>query len=355
MFMSDTRAEIVTPAGASSALSLFRFSLALMVMSEHLSGVVPAQTGRLAVEAFFCISGFLISMVATTRYAGRPAAFLANRFLRIYPTYWACLAVGLVIVMLVPTSTALHPSLLVPQTAADWFANLAVFGLTQQTVSRLLPAAWSLHTELWFYLVVGLLTAARPRLTYFLLPLSLAVSAYCAFWWSPISFYGTPVGNADAFFIGSTVFLLRDRLRPRRPMLVAGSGFALFEFLAWGWFIGTQTVNEFLGAPAAGLFMLGLWNSRLDDILKPVQDTAAALGRLSYPLFLLHWPLGALAIRVAGVGQSLELLAVAGALSLLASLAVLKFVEDPLVRLRAAVRKAEPEPMMTDAMQAISD
>ena len=355
MFMSDTRAEIVTPAGASSALSLFRFSLALMVMSEHLSGLVPAQTGRLAVEAFFCISGFLISMVATTRYAGRPGAFLANRFLRIYPTYWACLAVGLVVVLLVPTSTELHPSLLVPQTAADWFANLAVFGLTQQTMSRLLPAAWSLHTELWFYLVVGLLTAARPRLTYLLLPVSLAVSAYCAFWWSPISFYGTPVGNADAFFIGSTVFLLRDRFRPRRPLLVAGIGFALFEWLAWGPFVGTQTVNEFLGAPAAAILLLGLWNSRLDDVLKPLKSAAAAFGRLSYPLFLLHWPLGALAIRIAGVGQSLELLAVAGTLSLLASIAVLKFVEDPLVRVRATIRKPEREPVMVDAMQAISD
>ncbi len=81
--MANVGIRAVTSAGASSALSLFRFSLALMVMSEHLSGIVPAQAGRLAVEAFFCISGFLISMVATTRYAGRPAAFLVNRFLRI--------------------------------------------------------------------------------------------------------------------------------------------------------------------------------------------------------------------------------------------------------------------------------
>jgi len=353
--MANVRIPFPTTAGASSALSLFRFSLALMVMSEHLSGLVPAQTGRLAVEAFFCISGFLISMVATTRYAGRPAAFLANRFLRIYPTYWACLAVGLVVVVLVPTSTALHPSLLVPATPADWFANLAVFGLTQQTVSRLLPAAWSLHTELWFYLVVGLVTAVRPRLTFFLLPISLAVSAYCAFWWSPISFYGTPIGNADAFFIGSTVFLLRDRLRPAHPLLVAGVGFGLFEALAWGPFIGSQTVNEFLGAPAAGILMLGLWNSRLDEFLRPIKGAAAALGRLSYPLFLLHWPLGALAIRIAGVGQSLELLAIAGGLSLLASIAVLKFVEDPLVRVRAAIRRPDPRPAPSDAMQAISD
>src|SRR5690348_5903421 len=114
---------------ASTALSLFRFSLALMVLVEHLSARVPPQTGRVAVEAFFCISGFLITMVASGRYAGRPGAFLANRFLRIYPTYWACLAVGFAVVMLLPQSVALHPSLKAPATAGDWIANLGVFGL----------------------------------------------------------------------------------------------------------------------------------------------------------------------------------------------------------------------------------
>jgi peptidoglycan/LPS O-acetylase OafA/YrhL len=345
----------VTPPGASNALSLFRFSLALMVMAEHLSGAVPPQTGRLAVEAFFCISGFLITMVATTRYAGRPGAFLANRFLRIYPTYWACLVLGLAVVLLVPASVDLHPSLLVPASAHDWAANFAVFGLTQETVSRLLPAAWSLHTELWFYLVIGLVTAARPRLTLVLLPLSLALSAYCAFWYAPVSFYGTPVGNADAFFIGSTVFLLHERIKPRRPLLVAAIGFAAFELLAWGPFLGSQTVNEFLGAPAAGVLMLGLWNSRLDETLAPLRKVSGMLGRLSYPLFLLHWPLGGLAIGLGGLHQGLMLLLVAGTLSLAASALVLRFIEDPLVRLRSAIRKAEPVQALAEPMPAISD
>jgi peptidoglycan/LPS O-acetylase OafA/YrhL len=344
-----------SPAGASNALSLFRFSLALMVMAEHLSGSVPQQTGRLAVEAFFCISGFLISMVATTRYAGRPAAFLANRFLRIYPTYWACLVVGLVVVTFVPSSVDLHPSLLVPATAHDWLANLAVFGLTQDTVSRLLPAAWSLHTELWFYLVIGLVTAARPRLTLALLPATLALSAYCAFWYGPVSFYGTPVGNADAFFIGSTVFLMRERLRPRRPLFVAALGFGTFEMLAWGPFLGSQMVNEFLGAPAAGVLLLGLWNSPLDEALAPLKRLGTQLGRLSYPLFLLHWPLGGLAIGVGGLKQGIALFLLAGSLSLIASALVLRFVEEPLVRLRSAIRRAEPLPELAEPMTAISD
>ncbi len=347
--------DTIAPAGASTALSLFRFSLALTVMGEHLSALEPPQTGRLAVEAFFCISGFLISMVATTRYAGRPAAFLANRFLRIYPTYWACLAVALVVVTVLPSAATLHPSLRVPDMPGDWMANLAVFGLTQQTVSRLLPAAWSLHTELWFYLLIGLLTATRPRLTFVLLPVTLLVSAYCAFWWAPVPFYGTPVGNADAFFIGSSAYLLRHRLRPRYPFLVALVGLAAFEFLAWGPVLRSQTMNEFLGAPVTAVLLLGLWNSPLDAALPRLRSTGVLLGRLSYPLFLLHWPLGGLAIGAAGLRPGPALFLVAGAMSLAVSVLVLRFIEDPLVRVRATIRESSPRPLLTETVSAVSD
>jgi len=327
-----------TEPGASAALSVFRFSLAQMVMATHISALTPPQTGRLAVEAFFCISGFLITMVANGRYEGRPLAFLANRFLRIYPTYWACLAVGLAVVLMVPSSSVIHPSLVVPASAADWLANLGVFGLTQMTVSRILPAAWSLHTELWFYLLIGLVTATRPRATLVMLAVTLAISAYCAFWWAPVAFYGTPIGNADAFFIGSAAWHFRGRLRPARPLLLAGLGLVAFESLAWAPIVHSQVLYEFLGAPAAAAFLLGLWNSRIDRALYAVRGLCAMLGRISYPLFLLHWPLAALVWSVTGFAPSPALWLTAGAASAMVSIAVLVVVEDPLNWLRVRIR-----------------
>ena len=338
---------------ASAALSLFRFSLALMVLVEHLSAAVPPQTGRVAVEAFFCISGFLITMVASGRYAGRPGAFLANRFLRIYPTYWACLAVGFVVVMLLPESVALHPSLKVPETAGDWLANLGVFGLSQMTVSRMLPAAWSLHTELWFYVVIGLVTAIRPRASIAMLIVTLLFSAYCAFWWGPVEFYGTPLGNADAFFIGSVVYQHRERLAPKRPLFVACIALAMFELLAWGPYLPTQSVTEFFAAPVTGLLLLGLWNADLGGVLAHWRKAATLLGRLSYPLFLVHWPLGAVVASTFGLEQGWVLFVLAGALSLAVSVLVLWCIEEPLMRVRAHIRR--PAPMLAEPVPAISD
>jgi peptidoglycan/LPS O-acetylase OafA/YrhL len=329
--------------GASAALSLFRFSLALMVMATHLTQLTPIQTGRVAVEAFFCISGFLITMVANGRYAGRPFAFLSNRFLRIYPTYWTCAAVGFAVVALYPTARAIHPSLILPVSAHDWFANLFVFGLTQETISRVLPAAWSLHTELWFYLVIGLVTATKPRMSLAMLGISLAVSAWSAFRYAPFQFYGTPIGNADAFFIGSVLWQFRAQLKPARPLLVAAIGFAVFEFLAWGPLIGgSHTVNEFLGAPAAAVLLLGLWTSHADGAIARLRGACSVLGRLSYPVFLLHWPLGAMVNSVTGIGQGWLLWSITAVITIALSGAILLFVEDPIAKLRASIRRASP-------------
>ena len=98
-----------------------------VVILFHLN--VPGFAGGfVGVDVFFVISGFLITMVANDRYANRPVAFLSNRFLRIYPTYWTCAAIGFAVVALYPASRAIHPSLVLPVSAHDWFANLFVFG-----------------------------------------------------------------------------------------------------------------------------------------------------------------------------------------------------------------------------------
>lgn len=75
----------------------YRLLLAVIVMMGHLLFYPYALPyplpGEIAVEAFYVVSGFLITLVLTEKYDGRLLLFYSNRFLRLFPIYWAVLAV----------------------------------------------------------------------------------------------------------------------------------------------------------------------------------------------------------------------------------------------------------------------
>src|SRR6201995_5837701 len=84
-------------------MGLLRFWLAMAVVFEHTAlfmgdpGRFPYHlrllNGQTAVQSFYIISGFYISLILNEKYVGRGSGwlFLSNRFLRIYPVYWLML------------------------------------------------------------------------------------------------------------------------------------------------------------------------------------------------------------------------------------------------------------------------
>ena len=80
-------------------MGFLRTLLALSVVLDHLGGGYADHLvgGRLAVQLFYVISGFLISYVltATDNYQGATGKFYANRFLRLFPIYLAVAALTL--------------------------------------------------------------------------------------------------------------------------------------------------------------------------------------------------------------------------------------------------------------------
>ncbi len=76
-------------------MGLLRLILAITVVIAHSNTVFGLRfTGSLvAVEMFFMISGFYMTMILDKKYIGRGSytLFLSNRFLRLYPTFWAIL------------------------------------------------------------------------------------------------------------------------------------------------------------------------------------------------------------------------------------------------------------------------
>jgi peptidoglycan/LPS O-acetylase OafA/YrhL len=317
------------------ALSAFRFYLAMSVVGSHFAG--PGIWGDGAVEAFFAISGFLVTLIVNEQYAQRPRAYLLNRFLRIYPVYWACLLIGAAAIALFPAAALVeNSSLAMPATAHDIFSQIAIFGLDRAgigpTAVRILPPAWSLNVELYFYLIIGLFTATRPRLTLSAGLIALVVSCLAAAKIVPLPFYGDPLGNAQPFFLGSLAYHLKDRIDLRGPgITVVFAIFAFLQLLPTDRYLEARVETLSLVAPFA---VIATWKA--DRIVTRWRGELDLLGKLSYPIFLLHWAVS-VPLRAAQLSHGTIFLFCVP-LTILAALAVHLGVERPIEVLRRTIR-----------------
>ncbi|WP_431823098.1 acyltransferase family protein [Burkholderia sp. F1] len=130
---------------------------ALMVMFFHM---VPIETkyfgshwipgyfahyGMAGVDLFFVISGFVMVQAAGHDFGNQGAAirFFARRVVRIYPVYWVYSAAMLAILLAFPA--------LVRSMDVAHVDVLASFTLMPTAGERLLPQAWTLTYEVYFY------------------------------------------------------------------------------------------------------------------------------------------------------------------------------------------------------------
>lgn len=102
--------------------------------------------GAVGVHIFFVISGFI--MVLTTTASGQPYSatrFLKRRFLRIYPIYWLCALAYI----------GIHALLGIPYglSAGEYVGALTLW---PGDAPRIIGPAWTLSSELYFYLSFGL-------------------------------------------------------------------------------------------------------------------------------------------------------------------------------------------------------
>ena len=337
----------------------FRFGLAMMVLLQHgLLLLRPGarevfydlELGSVAVTVFFALSGLIVAEAVTRFYAGRPAAFLANRVLRVVPLYLVALALTVALDgwlsrrgWLVALDVPLRGSPFQPRVLLGGLLEI-VPGLPAARISgqafSFIPFAWTLRVEFLFYLVA-------------------AGGCAALIWrrWGRVA-VGVVVGGAYACFVG---FLTVGAGGPLQVICVPFFAFGVGVFwrdwrgVAPAVHLGAASVCVLLAFPwfrqhghpnlAFQLVLLGVLYAAILGLAR-VRDMPAAwrrwdrrLGELSYPIYISHGlVLTALASLSAQRGGAPYGVAVICALLL--ALALHMAVEQPLRRLRTRLRGA---------------
>lgn len=121
---------------------------------------------NVGVTVFFLVSGFLLYRPFVAHRAGGPAApgaavFYKRRFLRIFPAYWVCLVVLLIVPDAISLST---PNLLAQFGLVHTLPFVGEGNCVQQGANCYLSHTWSLAVEVTFYAALPLYVIAANRL-----------------------------------------------------------------------------------------------------------------------------------------------------------------------------------------------
>jgi peptidoglycan/LPS O-acetylase OafA/YrhL len=335
----------------NAGLNLVRFFLAFNVVIFHLWNAAAPGAGPVAVLGFFFISGFLITQIVQQVYVMPQGSwsFLLNRTLRIYPQYVAGLGVGLLTIYIYPeVAHHINSYLRWPQGPTEWFEQLTIFGLTSSNV-RVLPATWTLGTELYFYMLIGLGTGRSKRATLLLCAISLPVGALCAMNVLPFDFYGSPVGNGFVFALGSAIYFYRDTVRIRAPLFVVAGLAYLAHIYAIPALEQLDVDKANLTGSVLPFAVLLLYLVQHDIRLPWVVRLSGVLGKMAYPIFLLHWAVcvvisawlfhGLAGFDMHGALEGAEYFSVVLLAVLACSLGFYLLIDQPVEHLRRIVRR----------------
>jgi peptidoglycan/LPS O-acetylase OafA/YrhL len=231
----------------SNALNLLRLMFAIMVIFSHslfLGGFRRevlwghGSLGDFAVDAFFAVSGFLITSSAARTNVLR---YLWQRVLRIFPAFWACLLLTCVVagpIAWVAARKPLHSYWSAPggpfhYFAADWLLNMKTYVIAGTPQRVPYPGAWdgSLWTLRWefaCYLMVAALAVTtllrRRRIVLVLWAFSWTAALGAAADGIPIytdTFSHDLVRFVPIFFAGSVLWLYKDKIPDSRLTFTA--------------------------------------------------------------------------------------------------------------------------------------
>ena len=330
--------------------------------------------GKLAVQSFFMISGFYMSLILNEKYVAERYSyrlFITNRLLRIFPLYWVVLFFSLALSVLFLLGSANKDALLLApflnyeltflSLVFIVLSNAGIFGIDltlflsylpggnlhftghfQDSVPpvysfMLIPQAWSLSLELYFYLIAPFFLRSKDNKLFILLLSSVFLRIFLHRYFKCDSdpwTYRFFLTELVFFILGAYSYRFYTLLKRHPPgKIISGLTFAVIVLstISFGFFGGNKlTVFSFelrelvylsLVFFSIPVLFFQFRNNRMD----------AFIGELSYPVYIVHL----IIIIILGRFIHGDLLAFSGvAASILVSIILNRLVTQPIDKYR---------------------
>ncbi|MCI5179694.1 MAG: acyltransferase [Candidatus Electrothrix sp. AW3_4] len=360
-----------------------RAAAVLAVLLFHLNpSIIPG--GFTGVDIFFVISGYVVSASLARHPAAHffrfAADFYARRIIRIFPALIVCLLVAsLLTTLFIPASWLSYTS---NKTGLAAFVGLGNFALILFNDGYFSPRSdfnpfthtWSLGVEEQFYLVFPVIffiwrnykkqEGMKRTIIRGLLPVLLLLSLFCS--------YQQTSANPDAAFyllparfweLGAGAFLFQLHTQQR---LLSGSKYSVQMYLSAGIILITAgfifSKKQSFPFPWALLPVLGtvslisgLRNS-IDEkvIIQRILECQPVvyIGKISYSLYLWHWPVYVLFRWTSGLQSLLETTG-AVAITVISATVSYHFIEQRIRTDPQYYKQASPK-IICNGMKAIT-
>jgi len=278
----------------------------LSVMFFHV-GFSKFSGGWVGVDVFFVISGFLITGLIRDEYEAGSfsfAGFYARRARRLFPSFIFTVAASFIAGSLIFDPVYLQHFAgevvyaIVAASNVFYWLDGGYFGVAEQY--KPLLHTWSLGVEEQFYLIwpltIVLILRYARRYLWLLLTFALLVSLFTAEYF----FYADKAravflllpGRIFEFAIGAMLVWL-VKYKSTSQHLLAGTllvGLALIGVAVFGFTTQTPFPTMYALVPCLGsaLVIFGGTSDKLRWVLG--NRLMASIGRISYSLYLIHWP-----------------------------------------------------------------
>lgn len=321
----------------NNLLDVYRFIAAIMVVIYHyaFNGIANGKVteisyiledvtkyGYLGVELFFIISGFVIynSISSST-----PSRFITSRFLRLYPAYWFCLIFTSIVIIIFGMEFQFNISL---------YEVLVNFTMFQQLlgVDHVDGVYWTLTYELLFYLLIFMiffLSNQKILQSFFIIWPYLLILMFI------LDLDALPfMGGYFYFFSSGVIISMICRSRKNHLYL----SLCILLFLSINYSIGNADkfsvekniyYSHFVVSFIIVLFFLIMFALRFDFINNLKIPYSEVMGKITYPLYLMHAHIGYITLNMYGNDENKWVLVPCLILSMiLVSFIIHKVIED---------------------------